>query len=199
MLVINRRDENISLQQLSIMLSSQVHFLSLINVTLMGGSDDLYNFTRVVRGHPYLRDVVLTNVRMDKSKLTLDGVVCTIFATVQNLETVHLENIKVSAATLATVSHTHSKVLRVFELPNNNLDDGSAAIVASAISNSKTITEVDLSHNQLSDKGCLAIASALEKNSSVTSICLDGNGKISPEQLRMISALTRRQVLAEAA
>jgi hypothetical protein len=173
-----RSDESVSIQRLNIALSSQVNLLHLSNVTLQGNADDLYELSRVIRGHPYLNDITLVNVRLEKPKLNLDGFVCTIFATVQNLEKIHLENIHVSANALASVSHTHSKKLTTYNVPNNGLDDNTAVAVVCAIVKSTTIANVDLSRNQLSEKGVSTIASALEQHPTIVNFSLDGTGDV---------------------
>jgi hypothetical protein len=192
-------DETISLQRLSFLVSEPITQLHLQNVILQGTSDDLYNFTRCIRGHPYLKDIALINVRFEKPKLSLDSVVCTIFATVKGLVRMHLEHVSVPASALATVAHSRSNVLRTLALPHNGLDDADAVQIAAAIAHSLTITDVDLSFNELTDPGCLAIAGALQKNTSVLSVNLEGNGRISPEYMHLLSALKRCGGMARAA
>jgi hypothetical protein len=83
--------------------------------------------------------------------------------------------------------------LKTVALPNSNLTDADASVLAKAVTQNDSIELIDLSGNDLSDLGCVAFANALKKNTSIQSIRLEGNGKISGEQRTQIETTLRER------
>jgi Leucine-rich repeat (LRR) protein len=180
------KDEKMNMKKLAAMIDRfpEMDVLKLEGVELSGTEDDIIDFSKALRGHPYLDEIDMTNITLTDSSLNLDQVVSLVLVTVADLKVLSLENVPISTSAFASVGYC--TYLKTVAFPNSNLTDTDASVLAKAVTQSGSIELIDLSGNDLSDLGCIAFASALEKNSSIKTIRLEGNGKISGKQRTQI-------------
>jgi Leucine-rich repeat (LRR) protein len=189
MTLIYVKDGKMSMRELAAMIDRipEVDVFKLKRVELEGTKDDIIALSKTLRGHPTLHELRMTDITLTDSSLNLDQVVSIVLVTVTDLKVLELENVPISTSALASVGYC--TYLKTVALPNSNLTDKDASVLANAVTQSDSIELIDLSGNDLSDLGCIAFASALVKNTSIKSIRLEGNGKISGEQRTQIETI----------
>jgi Leucine-rich repeat (LRR) protein len=180
------KDEKMNMKKLADMIDRfpEMDVLKLEGVEMEGKEEDIIDFSKALRGHPYLDEIHMTNITMTDSSLNLDQVVSLVLVTVTDLKILVLENVPISTSALASVGYCPN--LKTIAFPNSNFTDTDASVLAKAVTQSGSIELIDLSGNDLSDLGCVAFSNALKKNTSIQTIRLEGNGKISGKQRTQI-------------
>lgn len=181
------RNTTSTFKKLANQLDDHIEFLRLEDVKIEGSEEDMiFYLARTVRGHPSLREVYIKNVTTNDHSISLDLVVSSILVSVDNIESLHIENTPVKASAVATVAYCSS--LKYLSLPNNRYTDEDAKVIADGLSSNKSVEMVDLSRNILSDKGGRQLVLCLEKNTSLRTFKLDGNRKLSGDICAKIQA-----------
>lgn len=182
---INYQNTNISFQQLARDLSDDnVTVFSLKDVTIEGNDLDM-RFSRTLRGHPRLKEFSLVNVKCSDPEANINQTVEMVLVTCPKIETLRIDNTKISAS--AIVATGYCSTLKRLLLPNNDLHDEDAALIAPAVAVNMSVIHVDLRGNDMTDLGCAAFSAALEKNIALQKLELDGNGRISGGALSKVS------------
>uniref|UniRef100_A0A7S3L658 Uncharacterized protein n=1 Tax=Amphora coffeiformis TaxID=265554 RepID=A0A7S3L658_9STRA len=147
--------------------------LRLTNVEITGDDDDVFDFSRAIRGHPSLEEVHLTNITFKEDGVNLDLIVEMMLVSCHELHLLKLDNVPVRAKSCSTLAYCET--LTTLALTNNKFNDVDAKMIADSVESNKSVTSVDLSDNCISDVGCKSLRLCLEKNSVIQEISLSGN------------------------
>jgi len=196
MTVVEFKNEKCGFKQLENLVDqSGVTALRLEGVNIEGDFDDMYEFSKAVRGHYTLEELSLVNVTVNDKEVDLDQVITVALVSCDKLSTLRAENTPFTTSALAAVGYC--KTLKKLQLASNKLSDMDVVSLTDSVAGSHSIEVLDLSNNDLSDIGCESLERCLKANASIRELKLAGNSNISGEEFTKISAqLKSRSAMA---
>lgn len=175
-------------------LSDDIKIIRLTNVEISGDEDDAFFYSRALRGHPSLEQVILSNITLTTKGMTYDSVVEMMLVSCPELKVLKLDNVPVRAKSVSTLKYCES--LQTLAFTNIGFNDVDAKMIADSVESNKSVTSVDLSGNCISDVGCKSLRLCLEKNTTITEISLSGNSISGAESGMLVSKLNTRAAIA---
>lgn len=167
-------NQSISFTRLADRLQDHISSLVLTNVKLTGDDDDLYDFWKVLRGHPSLTEFLWSNVTFEDPNADVDRLMSVLFVSCPRLSRVVLDNVPVSASAIKAVEF--SRTLREVSLSNDHFSDQDACIIAGVLSRNTHLEKVDFRGNDLTEEGNKAFAACLKLNKSIQDVFLEKEG-----------------------
>lgn len=196
MTVVDQSNTSLSFSQLADLVApDNVKELRLTDVEITGSDDDAFDFSRVIRGHPNLKEVHLTSITLKEEGVNLDLIVEMMLVSCHELEVLKLDKVPVRAKSCSTLAFCET--LTTLALCNNGFNDVDAKMIADSVESNESVTSVDLSGNCISDVGCKSLRLCLEKNSVIQEINLVGNSVSGTESNMLETQLQNR--IAQAA
>lgn len=181
-----------SFTHLAELLHDNVSSLILNHVKIAGDNPALYDFWRVLRGHPNLAEFSWSNVTFEDLEADVSRLVSVLFVACPKLTRVVLDNMHVSVGAIQSAEYcTH---LREVTLSNGHYSDEEAAGIAQALSRSSHLEKVDFRGNDLTEQGLQAFPACLSLNKTIQNLTLTDGG-----ETRAKSDKFRRQNSASAA
>ena len=168
-----------SFAQLAESLHDSVSSLILNQVKITGDDDALYDFWKVLRGHPNLSEFSWSNVTFEVPDTDVSRLVSVLFAACPKVSRVVLDNMHVSVAAIKTSEFCTS--LREVSLRNDHYSDEEAAVIAQALSRNSHLEKVDFRGNDLTEQGRKAFEACLALNKSIESLALTNGGETRPK------------------
>ena len=181
-MIIEINDKTVSFTHLAERLHDTVTSLVLNKVKITGDDDALYDFWRVLRGHPALRELSWSNVTFEDPDADVGRLLGVAFVSCHKLTSVKLNGMHVPAD--AFKSAEYSANLREICLSNDHYTDEEATTIAEALARNPNIQEIDFRGNDITEQGQKSFEARLSVNKSIRHITLDNLGAISKDKFR---------------
>lgn len=163
--------DTVSFVHLAECLHDGVSAFILKDVKITGDDDALYDFWRVLRGHPALTEFSWSNVTFEDPNADCSRLISVLFVACPKITRVELDNIHVSVS--AIIAAEYCAHLREICLSNDHYTDEEAAGIAGALARNNHLEKVDFRGNDLTDQGRKAFEACLSLNKSIEDVTLD--------------------------